>query len=87
MKIRVVGKRGIEAITLTEPLTINRSPDGMNSIRTATGMDHFFACDGTYDGWGMAVSIPVEGIPEDGSIPKEAQSFIDAIEREREVEE
>lgn len=43
----------IEVITLTEPLTIHRCECGQNSIKTSTGIVHFFNSLGEYDEFGF----------------------------------
>lgn len=87
MKVQVIHRGGeVETITLTEPLTIFRSEYG-NRLQTSTGMDHFFNVDGTYDGWGMGVNIPVPESHEGTALPQEAKAFIDEIEKGREFPE
>jgi hypothetical protein len=43
----------IEVLTLTEPLTIHRCECGSNSIKTSTGIVHFFNSLGEYDEFGF----------------------------------
>jgi len=90
MKIQVVRvDGGIEIINLVGTVTAHEPgqeleyPRNQSPIHVdATGMDYFFREDGKYDGWGMAVSIPLEGMPDDP--PSEVTGFIEAIEKDRE---
>lgn len=87
MKIQVVRTScEVETLTLTEPLTMIRSvtDGGMNRIVTATGMEHWFNDDGTYDGWGMDVSGSGIEVPDTGNPIEAVSGFIEAIEADRE---
>ena len=77
MKLRVQrGDGSIETISLVGPAEIHHSK-GTNLIRSASGMDHYFLPDGSYDGWGMALpSVSVE----------DAGEIIDRVNRERKIE-
>lgn len=86
MKIIVVHKSGQqEAITLTEPVEIVRG-EKLNRFITATGAGHWFDQDGYYDGWDMAVNIPIPAseLPPDGTPPKAALDFIEEYDKGRE---
>ena len=49
-----------ELITLTEPVTIVRG-DKFNRLICATGMEHWFDLDGTYDGWTVEIKSDAPG--------------------------
>ena len=80
MKITVKRKDGLETLTLTEPLTIERG-DPLNVLVTSTGMRHYFTAEGIYDGWEMDVS----GMGFQSW--EEAKAFAEKVDSERDIEE
>ena len=64
MKIIVVypnGKQEIIDLPHGTRWRVSDDPNTMNLLHGEHGFDHFFNCDGTYDGWGGAVcATPVE---------------------------
>ncbi len=76
LKIQVVRVDGRHVtFTLTPPVSIV----GM-CLKTGTGCDHFFTEEGLYDGWGLGVVIP-------GADRGEVRAFIEAVDRDREIED
>lgn len=86
MKIKVQRVSGsIEAITLTEPLEVDRGP-GLNILRTSTGMHHFFTEDGKYDGWARKMENKATDARSFLNQADEALALAAQIESDREVE-
>lgn len=76
MKIQVIRCDGqIETLTLVGPLAVTESAI-MPHLQDATGMDHYFNPDGTYDGWGRSSC---------GMSAEDAKRLIETTELCREV--
>jgi hypothetical protein len=75
VKIVVVSKKGKkEILTLAGNLTIIEG-ENMSRIVNDSGVEHWFNTDGTYDGWGMALS---QGVSVDV-----AESITKVVEAQR----
>lgn len=80
MNIQVVRCDGsTEVLTLTEPLEVSRG-EGMNCLKTSTGMEHFFLQDGRYDGWGMPCNFEEQAESLDESL-----DFAQTIDNKRDI--
>ena len=75
MKIQVVHRDGVlETLDVKGPLQIVDGREHMNHFTDASGTDHYFNLDGTYDGWGRGC---VEATSE------EARWLVEDIESRR----
>lgn len=76
MKIQVTHKDGRqEVLSVVGPLNLIEG-DPLSRIVDATGLEHWFNEDGTYNGWGRAFP--------DGISEQRAVSAIEAVESTRE---
>jgi hypothetical protein len=85
MKIRITGPNGeISLLPLVGTWEVRENPSGYGCLYSKSfGSRHYFAADGTYDGWEMEVSgVQVEGEEELG---KFVTGFAQAIENDREI--
>jgi len=58
MKIRALMATGDERLIEIEGPVALHEGEYMNRLTDNNGVDHFFLHDGSYDGWGIPVSLP-----------------------------